>query len=67
MSTTEPTVWMTDAEAAAYVGTTARHIRELRYQREIPFSRLGAKSPRINRDDLDTFLASRRVEARSGR
>jgi excisionase family DNA binding protein len=52
------------ATAAAYVGTTERHLRQLVYRRAIPSLRVG-KLVRFLPDDLDTWLLSNRREVAS--
>ena len=48
-------------QAADYLGTTARHVRRLIFERRLPFHKLGSKV-RIQPDDLDMFLAATRRE-----
>jgi len=48
--------------AAAYLGTSSRHLRRLYSERRIPFHKVG-KYVRFSRADLDRFLAGHRVEA----
>jgi excisionase family DNA binding protein len=50
------------AGAAAYLNTSARHVRRLVSERRLPHFKLGAKV-RLSAADLDDFLASSRVEA----
>jgi excisionase family DNA binding protein len=56
-------LWLTIDQAAQYLNTTVRHIRELVYRREISFSRAG-RLLRFDRRDLDEYMSSRRVPRR---
>jgi excisionase family DNA binding protein len=47
-------------EAAVYLGTTTRHMRQLRYERTLPFLKLGGKV-RFDRFDLDRFIKTHKV------
>src|SRR5438270_5282237 len=47
---------MTLAEAAAYLDTTARHVRRLYSERRLAFYRVG-QFVRFSQPDLDAFLA----------
>jgi excisionase family DNA binding protein len=47
-------------EAAVYLGTTVRHMRQLRYERTLPFLKLGGKV-RFDRFDLDKFIKTHKV------
>jgi excisionase family DNA binding protein len=49
-------------DAARYLNTTSRHLRELAYRREIAVTKVG-RLVRFLPADLDAYLASRRVEA----
>jgi excisionase family DNA binding protein len=49
--------------AAAYLGTTTRHVRRLTQERKLAFFRVG-RFVRFARADLDAFLRSSRVETR---
>jgi len=49
-------------EAAAHMGTTERHVRRLWAERKLPAYKVGALV-RFDLDDLDRYLADRRVEA----
>ena len=49
-------------DAAAYLGTSERHIRRLVGERRVPFVKLGGSKIRFLPDDLDSWLASQRVE-----
>jgi excisionase family DNA binding protein len=51
---------LTEPEAAAYLGTSVRQVRNLRYKRLLPYLKVGG-SVRLIRDDLDDFLAQRTV------
>ncbi len=53
----EPTEWMTIEEAAAYLRTSVRHLRDLVYRREIPFSKLG-KLLRFHRETINKWMLS---------
>jgi excisionase family DNA binding protein len=50
------------AEAARYLSTTPRHIRELWAKRYLSAIKVG-RHVRFSRADLDAFIAARRVEA----
>lgn len=50
------------AGAAAHLGTPVRFIRRLIAERRIPFYKLG-RYVRIDKADLDRFIADGRVEA----
>lgn len=52
------------AQTAERLGTTERHIRELVYRNELPYIKVG-RLVRIDTDDLDAYLASRRQAARN--
>lgn len=47
-------------EAATYLGTTARHLQELRYRREIAFVKLG-RSVRYDRKVLDKYIVTNTI------
>ena len=49
-------------EAAAYLGTTKRHIDRLVHEHRLAFLKVGGKR-RFLVEDLDAFLAASRVEA----
>ena len=49
-------------EAAAYLGTTRRHLRNLQWRREIAFVKVG-RLVRFKQDDLDTWIDENRTEA----
>jgi excisionase family DNA binding protein len=48
--------------AAEYLGTTPRHVRDLRATNRVPFVKLGGKV-RFLPDDLDAFVLANRQEA----
>ena len=48
--------------AAEYLGITHRHLRGLIERRLLPFHKVGGANM-FDRDDLDAYLASTRVEA----
>ena len=50
------------AEAARYLCTTPRHIRELWAKRHLAAIKVG-RHVRFSRTDLDAFIAGQRVEA----
>ncbi len=50
--------------AAEHLSTTVRHVRELVYRREIPFTRVG-RLIRFLPEDLNQYLAERRVSERA--
>jgi excisionase family DNA binding protein len=49
--------------AAAYLGTTPRHVRRLWAERRLTGHKVGGRYVRFTREDLDTFIARGRVEA----
>jgi excisionase family DNA binding protein len=51
--------------AADRLGTTERHVRELIYRREIPYTKVG-RLVRFDTDELETWIADRRVPATNG-
>ena len=53
--------YLTVPEAAQYLNTTVRFVRRLIDERRIAFHRLG-RHVRLATDDLDSFIASGRVE-----
>jgi excisionase family DNA binding protein len=55
---------LTVEEAAERLGTSARFIRRLIAERRIAYTKLG-RHVRIATRDLDAYVASGRVEARS--
>jgi excisionase family DNA binding protein len=48
--------------AAEYLGTTKRHVRRLIYEKALPYYKVG-RLVRLAVEDLDAYLAARRVEA----
>jgi len=54
---------LTPREAAHYLGVTLRTLKELRQRRRIPFYRLGHRTLRFSRKDLDAYLRRVRVSA----
>lgn len=53
---------LTEDEAAAYLGTTHRHVRGLRRSGRLSYVMVGGKV-RLAPADLDAFIAARRVRA----
>lgn len=53
--------YLTTGEAAAYIGMSERYVRRLVASRLIAFHRVG-RSVRIERVDLDRYMATTRVE-----
>jgi excisionase family DNA binding protein len=51
--------------AAARLGTTERHIRELVYRRAVPYVKVG-RLVRFDPADLDAWIAANRQPARMG-
>ena len=47
-------------EAAVYMGTTPRHLEELRYRRELPFVKVG-RLVRYDRKVLDKYIAAHTI------
>ena len=56
--------WLTQAEAADYLGITDRTGRNLIAAGDLPAYRLGKRMMRINADDLDAML--RRIPTAGG-
>jgi len=54
------------AEAADHLGTPVRFIRRLIAERRIPFYKIG-RYVRIDRHDLDAFIADGRIEPGASR
>jgi excisionase family DNA binding protein len=54
---------LTTDEAAAYLNTSPRHIRKMWNERRIPGVKVG-RLIRFDLDDLNTWIAARRVEAK---
>jgi excisionase family DNA binding protein len=50
-----------DQQAAAYLITTPRTLREWRARRGLPFIRITSKVIRFRKNDLDAWLERRRV------
>jgi excisionase family DNA binding protein len=50
--------------AADYLAITERHLRELVYRREVPYTRVG-RLLRFMPDDLDAYLDARTIRAAS--
>jgi excisionase family DNA binding protein len=57
---------LTTEEAAAYLGTTARHVRRLVTDHELSRYKVGGRN-RFADVDLDAWLDARRVEGRTHR
>ena len=57
---------LTTEEAAAYLGTTARHVRRLVSDHELSQYKVGGRN-RFADVELDEWLATRRVDARRPR
>lgn len=56
-ATTHKNDWLKQAEAAAYLNCTARHIRHLQATGKLPGYRLaGGRAMRYKRADLDALL-----------
>ncbi len=53
---------LSEQDAATYLGTTPRHVRELRTTGRLTFIRVG-RFIRFAPADLDAFIAARRVRA----
>lgn len=50
--------------AAERLGTSERHVRELIYRREIPYTKVG-RLVRLDLDELDAWVDAHRVPAAS--
>ena len=57
--------WFSVSEAAEHIGVSARQMRQLVYDRKIPFHRMG-KFLRFRVTDLDAYVAANRFEAEVG-
>jgi excisionase family DNA binding protein len=55
---------LTVEESAERLGTSARFVRRLIFERRIPYTKLG-RHVRIAASDLDAFITAGRVEADS--
>lgn len=55
--------WIESDEACKLLGLSTKTWQNYRDQRLIPFSQIGRKIY-VNRDDLDTFLRSHRINSR---
>jgi len=53
---------MTVADAAEYLATTERHVRDMAWRRILPHVKVG-RLVRFDRADLDAWLDANRVEA----
>lgn len=51
---------LSEEEAATYLGTTARHLEELRYRRELPFVKVG-RLVRFDIKVLDKFIVANTI------
>lgn len=49
--------------AAAFMGTSERHVRRLVAERRLAFHKVGPRKIRFAESDLEAFLAAGRVEA----
>ena len=56
---------LTVEQAAERLGTSARFVRRLVFERRIAYMKLG-RHVRIDPDDLDAFVSAGRVEAGAG-
>ena len=62
MAVTSPRPPLDLAGAAAYLGITPRHLRELQYRGELAYVKVG-RLVRFRPADLDRYLDERTVEA----
>jgi excisionase family DNA binding protein len=51
------------AEAAAYLSVKVSYVKRLVFERRLPQVKLGPQVSRIDRRDLDAFIAAGRIEA----
>lgn len=58
---TSPALWSLD-QAASYLGITVRHLRELRYRRDITAVKVGG-AIRFRKADLDAYIEAHVEEA----
>lgn len=55
---------LSEDDAAVYMGTTPRHLEELRYRREMPFVKVG-RLVRYDVKTLDKYIAANTIKAAS--
>lgn len=53
-------------QAAEYLATTPRHVRELRLRRELPVIHVGSRLIRFDLNDLNAYRQAQREPARRG-
>lgn len=63
MTSNLPPRLLTVEQAADYLTTSAHFVRRLIRERRVPFVKIG-RHVRLSPDDLDTFIAQGRKEAR---
>lgn len=51
---------LSEPDAAVYMGTTARHLEELRYRRELPFVKVG-RLVRYDVKALDRYITTNTI------
>jgi len=62
---TEPAIWMTVPDAAAYLSLPRSRMYDLIQRGELPAVRIGERSIRVNVRDVERFLAeNRRINPR---
>ena len=62
---TEPTIWMRVPDAAAYFSVPRSRMYDLIQRGEMPAVRIGKRSIRVNRKEVERFLAEdRRINPR---
>ena len=63
---TEPAIWMTVPDAAAYLSLPRSRMYDLIQRGELPAVRIGARSIRVNRKAVEQFLwENRRIDPSS--
>ena len=58
---TNDTAWLRVSDAARYLSLSTQTVRKLIHAGELPASRVGDVEIRIHRDDLDSYLRTRRI------
>jgi excisionase family DNA binding protein len=62
----QPDVLLTLQQAAEFLATTPRHVRELRLRRELPVIHVGSRLIRFDLNDLNAYRKVQREPARRG-
>jgi excisionase family DNA binding protein len=64
MSTTSLTALLTSTEAAKLLGIDEKTLQLWRYQRKIPYCRLGYRTVKFRVSDLESFIRKSRIPAK---